>query len=49
MHTMANQPLSDLTVVELTQGISGPYCTKMRADMGAEVIKVEVPGLRQLA
>lgn len=44
---MSNQPLSDLTVVELAQGISGPCCTEMLADMGAEVFKVELRlGLR---
>ena len=37
-------PLADVKVIELAQGISGPYCAKMFADMGAEVIKVEEPG-----
>ena len=47
---MSNQSLSDFKVVELAQGISRPYCTEMLADMGAEVIKVELRlGLRQLA
>lgn len=41
---MNRQPLSDLKVVELARGISGPYCAKMLADMGAEVIKAEEPG-----
>jgi crotonobetainyl-CoA:carnitine CoA-transferase CaiB-like acyl-CoA transferase len=35
--------LSDLTVVDLTQQIAGPYCTKLMAGFGASVIKVEKP------
>lgn len=35
--------LSDLRVVDLSSGVGGPYCAKMFADFGAEVIKVEHP------
>lgn len=36
-------PLSDLRVVDLSAWIAGAYCTKLLADGGAEVIKVEPP------
>ena len=40
---MSESALSDLRVVELAQGIAGPYCGKLFADLGAEVIKIEPP------
>ncbi|MEW6525120.1 MAG: CoA transferase [Spirochaetota bacterium] len=35
--------LSGITVIDITQFISGSRCTQILADMGAEVIKVEPP------
>jgi itaconate CoA-transferase len=37
------RPLDDLLVVSLEQAISAPYCTRLLADQGARVIKVERP------
>jgi len=38
---MAEGALSDLRVIELAQGIAGPYCGKLFADLGANVVKIE--------
>lgn len=42
---MAKQALSGIRVVEYGSFISAPYCTKLMADLGAEVIKVETPDI----
>ncbi len=36
-------PLSDITIIDLTRLLAGPYATMVLADLGARVVKVEHP------
>ena len=41
----ATGPLADLRVVEMGQLLAGPFCGQLLGDLGAEVVKVEPPGV----
>ncbi len=42
--TMSKEALSEIRVIELGEGVSAPFCAKLLADYGADVVKVEPPG-----
>ena len=40
---MSNLPLKGIKAVEIADGVAGPYCGRLLAALGAEVVKIEIP------
>ena len=40
---VASGPLQGVRVLELGSTVAGPFCGRLFADFGAEVVKVETP------
>ena len=40
---MTRRPLQNVSVLEISSFVAGPYCTRLLSDMGANVVKIEPP------
>jgi crotonobetainyl-CoA:carnitine CoA-transferase CaiB-like acyl-CoA transferase len=44
-----HMPLEDVKILDLSHALAGPFCSTMLGDFGAQVIKLEVPGVGDIA
>ncbi len=42
-------PLEDIKILDLSHALAGPFCSTMLGDFGAQVIKLEVPGIGDIS